>query len=323
MGRNYYIFSNGRLRRKQNTLFLEKEDGKHPIPVEDVDQIFVFGELDFNSKALVFLAQHGIVLHVFNYYGYYSGSFYPREEMVSGTLVVKQVEHYLNLQKRMILARKFVEGAVHNLKRNLEKREGFEGEIERIKEISGRIEQVPTPQELMGVEANIRRIYYSTWERITGWEFEERTMRPPQNPLNALISFGNSLVYALVLREIYMTALNPSVSYLHEPSERRFSLALDVAEVFKPVLVDRLIFKLINLGELKEEDFLKELNYAYLNEKGRKIFVSAFDEMLEKTVVHRALRRKVKYKNFIRLELYKLIKHILGEEEYKPLKVWW
>jgi len=323
MAKNFYIFSSGQLRRRQNTLFLEDEKGKIPIPIEGVEQLFLFGEVTVNTKLLNFLAQKGIVLHVFNYYGFYSGSFYPKESLLSGTLIVKQVEYYLDERKRLSIAQKFVEAALHNMKRNLEKREGFEGEIDKIRDAMERASLAGNIGELMLAEAYGRRSYYNCWERITGWEFVERSMHPPANCLNSLISFANSMVYALVLKEIYMTALNPTISYLHEPRERRFSLALDVAEIFKPVLGDRTIFRVVDREQLKEEAFEEGPNFVYLSEKGRKIFIKELDQQLEKTVLHRGLRRRVKYKNLIRLELYKIIKHILGEKEYKPLKVWW
>ena len=158
---------------------------------------------------------------------------------------------------------------------------------------------------------------------ITGWEFNKRSKRPPLNALNALISFGNAMTYTSVLKEIHRTALNPTISYLHEPSERRYSLALDIAEIFKPVFVDRLIFRLINTSKLKQQHFDVNVNYTYLTESGRKIFVSEFEKEMEKTILHRNLKRNVRYKSLIRLDLYKLIKHLLEEKTYSPMKVWW
>ena len=79
--------------------------------------------------------------------------------------------------------------------------------------------------------------------------------RPPNNPVNAMISFGNSLYYAACLSEIYRTQLNTLISYLHEPGERRVSLALDLSKVFKPILVDRTIFKLLNQKMIQLDDF--------------------------------------------------------------------
>ncbi|MCX7883403.1 MAG: CRISPR-associated endonuclease Cas1, partial [Brevinematales bacterium] len=131
------------------------------------------------------------------------------------------------------------------------------------------------------------------------------------------------LVYTSVIKEIYRTQLNPTISYLHEPFYRRFSLALDVAEIFKPIYGDRIIFDLLNNNQITEKDFDKDLNYCYLKEGGRKIVVKAFDEKMNTTIMHKKLKRKVSYQKIIRLELYKLIKHLLGEEVYKSFRIWW
>jgi CRISPR-associated protein Cas1 len=322
--KTYYIFSSGVLKREGNSVLLEVSNGeKKFIPIENIEQIYVFGEVHFNNKFLNFISQYGICLHVFNYYGFYSGSFYPRETLLSGDLTVKQAEAYLDNKKRIEIASLIIDGAIHNIKRNIEKREIFDKEIKMIKDWQDKIKGAKTIGELMSMEAHVRRIYYGTFERITNWKFEERTKMPPRNPLNALISFGNTLVYTTILKELYLTPLNPTISFLHEPSERRFSLSLDISEIFKPILSDRLIFKLINLKEIKQENFEESLGGIYLKDDGRKIFVENYDNLLETTILHRKLKKKVKYKTLIKLELYKLIKHILGEKKYQPLKVWW
>ncbi|MDK2836556.1 MAG: CRISP-associated protein Cas1 [Thermosediminibacterales bacterium] len=322
MSRTYYLFSVGKLKRKDNTLAFETDVSRRIIPVEDVDHIYCFSELEFNTKLLIFLGQNQICLHFFDYYGNYTGSFIPREAQLSGYLVVKQVQHYLDRDKRLLLARAFVEGAIHNIRRNLEKREDKDT-CKKIDVYRKMLKETETIEQVMSLEAHTRKLYYSKWEEITGWAFEGRSKRPPGNALNALISFGNAMTYTTVLKEIHRTVLNPTVSFLHEPSERRFSLALDVAEVFKPVFVDRLIFKLINLNILNEKHFDTRINLSYLTEQGRRIFVTEFEKMMEKTILHRNLKRKIKYKSLIRLDLYKLIKHILGEDTYIPTKVWW
>ena len=111
-------------------------------------------------------------------------------------------------------------------------------------------------------------------------------------------SFGNSLLYSTVLSESIIPS-NPTISYLHEPFDRRYSLALDLSELFKPILVDRLIFYLVNKRMLKEEDFEQDINYCLLNDKGRKIFLKEYDERLKKTIKHRELNRKVSYRRLI------------------------
>ncbi|MGI6317257.1 MAG: type I-B CRISPR-associated endonuclease Cas1b [Dethiobacteria bacterium] len=322
VSRTYYIYSSGRLRRKDNTIALEFDDGRRMIPIEDVDHIYSFSELDLNSKLLDFLGQNQVCLHFFNYYGHYSGSFIPRKALLSGFLLVKQVENYLDSTKRSRLARIFVDGAIHNIRRNLEKRE-YEETCKKIDEYRKMLNKAASVEEIMSIEAHTRKAYYSKWADITGWEFKGRSKQPPSNALNALISFGNALVYTTVLKEIHRTALNPTISYLHEPSERRYSLALDVAEIFKPVFVDRLIFRLINLNMLRDRHFEVNINSAYLTTEGRQIFVKEFEDFVEKTILHRKLKRNIRYKSLIRLDLYKLIKHLLGEDTFSPMKVWW
>jgi len=324
--KDYYIFKSGRLSRKDNSVFLETNEGNIPIPVEEVDSLYLFGEIDLNTKAINFFAQKGIVIHFFNYYGWYTGSFCPKENLLSGEVVVRQAEHYLDNEKRMQIAREFVKGAMHGFIYNLKRYPEVENEVFRTFETyTNSVDEQTDIQALMGVEGNARELYYSTFPVITKHkiEFEKRVKHPPDNSMNALISFLNSLVYTSVIKEIYRTQLNPTISYLHEPFYRRFSLALDVAEIFKPIYGDRIIFDLINNNQISEKHFDKDLNYCYLKEDGRKIVVKAFDEKMKTTIVHKKLKRKVSYQKIIRLELYKLIKHFLGEASYKAFRIWW
>jgi len=330
MARSYYIFKSGRMRRKENTLYFEGEDNStKPLPIEDVDDLYFFGEIDLNTKLLNFLGQQGKNVHIFNYYGHYTGSFYAREKNVSGFLLLKQVEHYWDKGKRLFIAKELVSTAVHNLKRNLiyykNRGKQVEHAIAALEKEEPKIENASRIDELMGAEGRVRDRYYQAFNEILSldFEFSKRVKRPPDNMVNALISFGNALTYTATLSEIYVTQLNPTISYLHEPSTRRFSLSLDISEIFKPILVDKLIFKLLNTKMLDEKDFDEGLGYAYLADKGRKIFVREFDGKLQTTVKHRRLGRNVSYRTFLRLECYKLVRHLLGMETYKGLRAWW
>jgi CRISP-associated protein Cas1 len=325
--RDYYIFKSGRLRRNENTIEFENSAGeKKSLPINDLYSIHLFGEIDLNTKLIVFMNQHGIPLHFYNYYGYYSGSFYPKEKQVSGFLVVKQVQHYLDLQKRLSIAKEFVNSAIHNILTNLEHYEKNGKEVasflNKIREEYENLESVSTIAELMGIEGRTRGIYYSSFSSFLreGFDFDRRTKMPPQNMLNCLISFGNSLLYATILTEIYHTQLTPTVSYLHEPGERRYSLALDISEVFKPIIVDRVIFNLINNRIIKEEHFLEELNFCYLKEQGRRIFLSEYQKKIDTTVNNARLKRNISYQRMMRIECFKLVKHLLGESSYKGLR---
>lgn len=302
---------------------------RRTIPVEDVDAIWSFRELDLNSKVLNFLAQKKIPVHFFNYYGYYSGSFYPREYLQAGFLLVKQVKHYSSNAKRLTISRELIGAALHNILRNLRYRDSRGADLltetEAVQTEVLRLNEVKDINQLMACEGRARAAYYKAFEKIIkrDVEFKRRVRRPPDNMVNALISFTNGLVYSSVLTQIYRSQLDPTISFLHEPGFRRFSLALDLAEVFKPVLADRLIFKLFNNGQLSEKHFAQDLNCCYLKENGRKIVLQEWDARLNTTIEHRRLKRKVSYERLIRLECYKIVKHLTDVEPYKGFRAWW
>ncbi|MDR2544421.1 MAG: type I-B CRISPR-associated endonuclease Cas1b [Methanobrevibacter sp.] len=319
--KNYYLLSDGKLKRKENTIYFINEKGKKPIPINKIYSIYAYGQITISSQVISLFAKTGIPIHFFNYYGFYNGSFYPRETLLSGDLLVKQAENYLNHLKRIELAKLFVEGSSKNIMKVL----SYYKINNNIDQILADLKSCKIITEVMNVEGRIRAEYYEKFDEILPEEFkmEGRSRQPPKNMINSLISFGNSMMYSTTLTEIYNTQLNPTISFLHEPSERRFSLSLDLSEIFKPIFVDRLIFYLVNKNIITEKDFDQDLNCCLLNEKGRSKFVQEYNKRLEKTIKHRELNKKVSYRRLIRLEAYKLVKHVLGTKKYNPFVIWW
>lgn len=324
-----FLFNNGRLQRKDSTVVYVNEEGKKKtLPIEQLENIHVFSELDFNTSFLNLLSQKDVNLHIYNYYGYYSGSYIPRNKRVSGYVDVKQAEHVLDINKRMYIAQQFVYSAIHHMLRNLRRHK--EATLSWIEKIEAERKKIPDANDiptLMGMEGNIRRMYYDAFNVIIknqDFYFERREKRPPTDRINALISFGNSLMYTTVLSEMYKTQINPTISFLHEPSFKRFSLALDIAEIFKPLIIDSLIFSLVNNRMItkKHFDFIEE-RICMLNEEGKKIFLKEYEAKLSQTIKHRHLKRNVSYRFLTRLECYKMIKHFLEDQDYKALKAWW
>lgn len=260
--KNYYILSEGILKRKENTIYFVSEKGKKPIPINKVYSIYAYGQITFSSQVMSLLSKNGVPIHFFNYYGFYSGSYYPRETLLSGDLLVKQADYYLNIQKRLELAKLFVEGAANNILKVL----AYYKIENNIKETLSELNSTNKITEIMNIEGRIRLEYYSKFDEILPDDFkmECRSRQPPKNMINSLISFGNSMMYSTVLTELYNTQLNPTISYLHEPSERRFSLSLDLSEIFKPIFVDRLIFYMVNKRMLSKKDFNEDLNCCLL-----------------------------------------------------------
>ncbi|PMP82993.1 MAG: subtype I-B CRISPR-associated endonuclease Cas1, partial [Caldisericum exile] len=254
----------------------------------------------------------------------------PREHLNSGYMILKQAEHYLDPEKRLNLARKFVEGAVLNIEKvlNYYHRRGknISETLERVSNLKEKILTCKDTEELMAIEGNIREYYYKAFNIILDnkhFIFEGRSKRPPLDRLNTLISFGNSLLYTYILSEIYKTHLDPRIGFLHTTNFRRFTLNLDVAEIFKPIIVDRVIFTLVNKDMIKASHFEQLVKGLVLNDKGKKLFIEEMENKLQSTIMHKKLGRHVSYRHLIRLELYKIQKHLIGEEEYKPFIAEW
>lgn len=338
MKKTFYLFNPGILERKDNTLkftpVVESDSGTETLgnprylPIEDIGEFYVFGSLNVNSALLNFLGQKDISLHFFDYYENYTGSFMPRDGLLSGRMILAQTKHYQNKKLRLEIARSFIEGAAHNMIKNLQYYNRRGKDMDEIMKIilsfTDKLSEVVSIEELMGVEGMIRQYYYDAFNLIINdFEMGVRTKQPPKNEVNALISFGNMVCYSLCLRAIHQTQLNPTISYLHTPGERRYSLALDIAEIFKPIIVDRVIFKVLNKKEIQSKHFDSKLNKCLLNEAGKKNFVKAIEDRLTETFMHKSLGRKVSYRHLIKLECYKLAKHLLDIDLYKPFKMYW
>lgn len=338
MKKTFYLFNPGVLERKDNTLKFTpvSEDGEivssdaqsRYLPVEDISEFYVFGSLRANSSLFNFLGQKDIAVHFFDYYENYTGSFMPRDSLLSGKMLLAQTAFYQDKKKRLVIARKFIEGASYNMVKNLKyyNRRGKDVEeiIVSIEKLSNQICNTSSIEELMGVEGQIRQYYYEAFNLIINdFEMGSRSKQPPLNEVNALISFGNMVCYTLCLRAIHQTQLNPTISYLHKPGERRYSLALDIAEIFKPIIVDRVLFRVLNKKEIQAKHFDKKMNRCLLNVSGKKIFIKALEDRLQETIQHKSLKRSVSYRHLVKLECYKLAKHLLSIEEYKPFKMYW
>ena len=328
MGSTRYISSMGELTRKDNSLCFRKNGKNVYIPVENTKEIYCLNEVSINTKLLDFLARNNIVLHFFNYYDGYSGTYYPKNQYNSGKLLIKQIKKFES--NRLDIAKAIVKGIGINIREVLyhyykHGKKEVKPTVDWIKKnFFDRVENSVNINELMCVEGELWEKFYREFKNFLPEDFimNKRVKRPPDNPINALVSFGNSLLYTKTISSIYRTHLDQRISYLHEPSEGRFSLSLDISEVFKPVLVYRTIFDLVNNRKIQvSKHFDKKVNYCLLNEEGRNIFITAFEERMESVFMHNRLKRKVSYRTAIKLDCYKLIKYIMEDKEFIPFSL--
>ncbi len=352
---NLYLTRAGRLRRMDNTLSFETvtlpesaiqldsdecdvdcdlgeletlpANNRNALPVETIDAIYVFGEVSLNARLLNFLAQKRIPVHFFNYYGHHAGTFFPHAEQLSGDLVIRQGAAYTNPEIRMHIARRILDAALHNIHSAVNyyarRKPGLAEKLAGIESAMAGLDSANNADELMGVEGTVRRLYYGSWSCWLGEAADhfKRSYHPPESPLNALISFINSLLYTACVSELYRTALYPGISYLHAPQSRRFSLALDLTEPFKPVLADRLIFRLWNSRSISDVDFVKHTNGFILTDAARRRILEEWDQQLRATIQVKTLGRVVSYRQLLRLDCYKLINYLLEDRDYRPFRM--
>ena len=315
--RAYYITRMGKLERRGNTLFFVNEEMRKAIPVNSTSEIHCFKPVSLTSGAIKLLSEKNVPVHFYNKYGYYRGSYVPREGQVSGTVVIKQAKHHLDPEKRLYVAKQFVEGIKASIIAFLKSQRA------KYKVIAEIPVEGENPAELMGVESELWREFYGVFASLLKhFEFRERTRRPPQDEVNALISYGNSVLYTVALSEIRKTYLHPAISFLHEPLERRYSLALDLADIFKPITVFRVVLRLTNRRQIRKEHFERDVG-VLLADEGLKVFASELNSELGRKVFHPRFRRNVSIRYLVRLEGYALVKHFLGDSRYKSLRAWW
>ncbi|MDO5089747.1 MAG: type I-B CRISPR-associated endonuclease Cas1b [Leptotrichiaceae bacterium] len=323
-----YITSMGELSRKDNSLIFRNDKGHKYIPIEGIKVIYCLNEVSINSKLLDFLSRNKIMIHFFNYYGYYSGTFYPKEAYISGKVTIAQVKKFE--ENRLEIAKAIVKGIGINIYEVLYHyyKHGYK-ELKPLlnwlnKETGAILDKLDNIKQILYLEGSIWKRFYETFPVYLPEDFlfNKKVKRPPDNPMNALISFGNSMLYTKVISQLYKTHLNQGISYLHEPFESRFSLSLDISEVFKPVIVYKTIFELVNNKKVQvNKHFEKQLNYCLLNENGRKIFIENFEKRLESSFEHPKLKRKITYNTAIKLEGYKLIKNLVENEKFVPFNL--
>lgn len=320
-----YIMTMGTLSRKDNSLDFKNEKGHNYIPIEGIREIYILNEVSVNSKLLSYLSKFGIILHFFDYFGHYTGTYYPKEKYISGKLLIKQVYAFMN--KREKIAKSIIKGIIENIhfvlyhyyKHGTNEVKPFLNDLKKL--YLKNLEKDINISQIMAIEGAVWQNFYNQFRFFLNEDFvfNKRVKRPPDNPINALISFGNSLLYTKTISQIYRTHLDQSISFLHEPVQSRFSLSLDLSESFKPLIVFKTIFDLVNHNILKvKEHFDNKLNYCILNPQGRKIFIKAFEERLEKKFKHGKLKRLVSYNTAIKIDGYKLIKDIMEDKSFIP-----
>lgn len=325
----YHIVEDGILNRKDYTLLFENEEEKHYIPVEVIDQLNIYGNITVAPPVLNTLGRYGIRLAYFDKHGMLMGTYTPAGHQRSSAAFLAQCELYCNKERRVQIARQMVIASMHNMRSNL--RYYFKKTKDpcletAAKGLSARITEANECMDvdsLMLVEARARRGYYEQFGRIlerSDFTFAKRTRRPPKDATNAMISFGNTLLYNRFLKIIWKTSLDPRIGVVHATGRRSHSLDLDFADIFKPVVIDRVIFSLANRREIKASAHFTTTDKGgvLLNPEGKRIFIKAFEDKLASC--HGEGAQRVSYGQLLMRDVRSFQSLLMEGVKYKPYK---
>ncbi len=322
----------------------DKEAGtpkrKQRIPLMKIDQVVVQGDATITSPALRALLEQRVDVCFLTYHGRFVGRLTPAFSKNS-LIRIEQHRAHNDPPQRLKLAASFVYGKLSNL-RTLLLRYNRKLNDHAIAEAGGSIhrimEQVRTLQgsplseteatdrmgTLLGLEGAGTAFYFGVFGRLVQGDisFQKRSKRPPTDPVNALLSYGYTILMHQVSSAISLVGFEPYVGFLHTSHYGRPALALDLMEEFRPLIADSVTLTLINNGMLKAKDFSEELGAYRLTDRGRRVFLTKFEERMQTTIRHPVFEYKATYKKCLELQVRLLAKHLTGEiPEYIPFQV--
>lgn len=322
------IISDGILRQKDYSLVFESDSKNTDIPLESVDVINIYSDVVFDSGFLKKALKSGIEINIFEKSGKFIGTFTPFTSLKSPRLTMEQLGSYYDNDRRLEIAKEFVLGEIHNLRLNIRYYNKqnpsayFEKVISKTYEIVSDIKADTDYEALLLMEAKVRCLYYSCFDMFIENEdfvFDKRSRKPPENEINAMISFGNTVLYNFIATEINKSSLDIRIGYLHATNNRKTSLNLDIAEMFKPLIVDRAIFTLVNRKLISKHHFDRSENgVVMLNAEGKRIFLKALYEKLNTVITEKD--KKMSYRSIIKAEVLKLTGCIRENKKYVSFK---
>src|SRR5579859_78835 len=324
---------------------------KERIPLIKIDEVVVLGEVTLTASALHLLLERDIEITFLGHYGQFKGRLSPSFSK-NAILRMAQYRAHQDMTKRCELARRFVIGKLMNQRTMLQRYQRRQSDTEMkqaIEQMSRLLHQlaalpldrthVPqrlasgdnriagTPLEtILGMEGAGSAAYFNCFGKLLGdpkqWPFPARMKRPPTDPVNALLSFGYSLLTNKVASAVQLVGFDHFVGYLHSSFYGRPALALDLVEEFRPIIVDSVVLNMLNNRMLTPEDFVGELGAYRLKQEKRKVFFTKFEERLNEEVQHPLFGYKVTYRRCLELQVRLLAKVLTGEiDEYPPLLI--
>jgi CRISPR-associated protein Cas1 len=288
------------------------------VKLIDVSQVCLFGNVQLTAQALRELAAAGIPVAHFSYAGWFYALTSPLLHK-NIELRIAQFAAAADPQRCLELARRFVAGKIKNartlLRRNADNPTAMP--LARLRSLALQALQAPDLQTLLGIEGAAARSYFAAFAQLlksqTPFHIEARNRRPPRDPVNALLSF----LYALLVKDLTITlhtvGFDPMLGFLHRPRYGRPSLALDLAEEFRPLIADSVALALLNTKEITPDHFVRSAGAVALNESGRRTVLHAYQRRMDSLVTHPRFGYRISYQRVLEVQARLLARTLAGE----------
>ena len=300
------------------------------VPLIKVDGVVVLGRANISPAAIVELLQRNIPLSFLTGTGRYLGRLEPE---LTKNIFVRSAQWQAagESEQALHVVRGFIRGKLKNYRNALLRREREASELDlqaattRIEQAIASLDKTTTVDSLRGFEGAGSAAYFGVFNqliRAEDFEFEARRRRPPTDPVNALLSFGYALLRHDVQGAVNIVGFDPYLGYLHVQRYGRPSLALDLMEEFRPLVVDAMVLSAINRRSLAISDFTSEpLSGAVsLSDEGRRTFLRLYEQKKQSEFKHPVLGRKCTYQEAFEIQARLLAKYLMGEtDKYPPL----
>lgn len=311
----------------RSEVFEIKTDAGTQATVRAIDaaSFSLFGPVQMSSQAARAALARDIPIFYLSYGGWISGF---ARSIDDHSLDLRVAQHAISSEgtRCIEIARCIIYGKVKN-QRTLVRRSVGESSRKALQEMAlllRRIETAKSLDDLLGFEGNAAKIYFERFGEMlkvgTGFEVSGRNRRPPTDPVNALLSFGYSMLTKEALAAVIAVGFEPGLGFLHRVRPGRPSLALDLMEEFRPLVVDSVVLSLINTGEIKSGNFDRRGKAIVLTADGRKIFIQAMERRLRSSLRHPTFGYDVTYRRALNVQARLLARTVQGDiSAYPPL----
>ncbi len=334
----YVTTQNAKLRLRKRRLIVEHTpsgaDAPQTIaslPLVHVDQVILFGNVGLTTPVITELLRRNIPVVFLTIGGRYKGRLIGAETGF-GQLRLSQYNQAQNPAVALDIARAIVHGKLRN-QRALLLRYGrrrsdptLTEAAERVGDLAAKALRCQTLNSLNGCEGKAGAIYFGVFKRLLkhDWPFEKRVRRPPTDPVNVLLSFGYTILLHNVQGAVSTVGLDPYVGFLHQIAYNRPSLALDMMEEFRPLVVDSVVMRCLNNEIVRADHFYpgeKPDRPIVLDDEGRARFIRELQARLTSPFQHPDSDERVTYQRCIELQVRRLARVLRQGGAYRPFLV--